>query len=113
MNIQVVGTKKSSDTRKAERYFKERRIPFHFRDVSEKPLSEGELDNICRKISVDELVDTEGKEYQRNNLQYMVIDARKEILRNSELIRMPVVRNGNEVTVGYMPEVWAKWISAK
>lgn len=65
MNIQIFGTKKCSDTRKAERYFKERRIDFHFRDLSEKGISKGELENIKRAFDVEELIDKEGKQYQK------------------------------------------------
>lgn len=109
MNIQIIGTKSCNDTRKAERYFKERRIQFHFRDLNEKGLAKGELDNIKRVIPIEELIDREGRHYKRRNMQYMVFDIEEELLNDPLLLKTPIVRNGNEVTVGYRPEVWKKW----
>ncbi|MBS3945316.1 MAG: arsenate reductase family protein [Melioribacter sp.] len=113
MNIQLIGTKSCSDTRKAERYFKERRIPFHFRDLNEKGLAKGELDNISRKISIEDLIDKEGKQYKKRNMQYMRIDIEEELLNDPLLLRTPIIRNGGEVTIGYQPEIWKKWIEEK
>lgn len=112
MNIQIFGTKKCADTRKAERFFKERRIQFHYRDLSEKGISAGELDNIKRTYPVEELIDTEGKQYQKRNLKYMRFDIEEELLNDALLFKTPVVRNGKLVTVGYLPEVWEDWIKS-
>lgn len=113
MNIQIIGTKSCSDTRKAERYFKERRIPFHFRDLNEKGLAKGELDNICRKIPLENLIDKEGKQYKKRNMQYMKFDIEEELLNDPLLLRTPIIRNGGEVTIGYQPDIWKKWIEEK
>ncbi|MEW6508321.1 MAG: ArsC/Spx/MgsR family protein [Bacteroidota bacterium] len=110
MNIQIIGIKSCNDTRKAERYFKERRIPFHFRDLNEKGLAKGELDNIVKKIPMEELIDSDGKEFKKRNMQYMRFDIEEELLNDALLIKMPVVRNGSDVTIGYQPETWKKWI---
>ncbi|MCF8243225.1 MAG: arsenate reductase family protein [Melioribacteraceae bacterium] len=110
MNIQIFGTKKCSDTRKAERFFKERRINYHFRDLNEKGISKGELENIKRKFDADELINKEGKQFAKRNLQYMVYDTEEELLSDPLLFRTPVVRNGGEVTIGYEPEIWKSWI---
>ena len=110
MNIQIFGTKKSNDTRKAERFFKERNIQFHFRDLNEKGISKGELDNISHAIPIDELIDKEGKQYQNRNLSFMVFDVEEELLNDALLFKMPIVRNGNLATVGYQPEIWKKWL---
>lgn len=110
MNIQIFGTKKCSDTRKAERYFKERRIDFHFRDLSEKGISKGELENIKRAFDVEELIDKEGKQYQKRNLKYIKHDIEEALLEDALLFKTPIVRNGKEVIVGYEPDVWEKWI---
>jgi len=110
MNVQIFGTKGCSDTRKAGRYFKERRIPFHFRDLNEKGIAKGELDNITRAIPLEELVDREGKQFKKRNLQYMVFDLEDELLNDPLLFKTPIVRNGKEVTVGYKPEVWKSWL---
>ena len=79
MNIQIFGTKKCSDTRKAERFFKERRIQFHFRDLSEKGVSKGELENIKRVFDVEDLIDKEGKLYRKRNLEYITHDIEEAI----------------------------------
>jgi len=110
MNIQIIGVKSSSDTRKAERYFKERRIQFHFRDLEEKGLAKGELENIVRVIPLEELIDREGKQFKKRNLQYMVYNIEEELLNDPLLLKTPIVRNGKEVTVGYKPGVWKMWI---
>jgi len=109
MNIQIFGTKSCNDTRKADRYFKERRIQFHFRDLNEKGLAKGELDNIKRVIPIEELIDREGRQYKKRNMQYMVFDIEEELLNDPLLLKTPIVRNGNEVTVGYQPDIWKRW----
>jgi len=110
MNIHVIGVKNCNDTKKAERFFKERRLSFHFRDLNEKGLAKGELDNITRVIPIDELINREGKEFKKRNLQYMVYDVEEELLNDPLLLKMPIVRIGREVTIGYVPEVWKSWI---
>ena len=110
MNIQIFGTKKSSDTRKAERFFKERRIPFHFRDLNEKGISKGELENIKQAILLEDLIDKNGKEFQERNLAYMVYNIEEELLNDPLLFKMPIVRNGKLVTAGYQPDIWKEWI---
>ncbi|MCX6169261.1 MAG: ArsC family transcriptional regulator [Ignavibacteriales bacterium] len=109
MNVQIFGTKGCSETRKAERYFKERRITFHFRDLNEKGIAKGELENITRVIPLDDLIDRDGKQFKKRNLQFMVFDLEEELLNDSLLFKTPIVRNGKEVTVGYRPEVWKGW----
>ncbi|MDP2303044.1 MAG: ArsC/Spx/MgsR family protein [Ignavibacteria bacterium] len=113
MNIQIFGTKKCSDSRKAERFFKERRIPFHYRELTEKGLAKGELDNITRSIPLEELLDKDGKQFQKRNLSYMVYKIEEELLNDPLLLKTPIVRNGKESTIGYNPETWQKWINAE
>src|SRR3989339_1101574 len=103
MNIQIFGTKNCNDTRKAERYFKERRIEFHFRDLNEKGISKGELENIKRVFDVEKLIDKEGKQYQKRNLKYIKHDIEEALLEDALLFKTPIVRNGKEVTIGYEP----------
>ena len=110
MNIQIFGTKKSSDTRKAERFFKERNIQFHIRDLNEKGISKGELENISRSIPLEELIDKEGKQYQKRNLSFLVFDIEEELLNDALLFKMPIVRNGKLATIGYQPEIWKEWL---
>lgn len=109
MNVQIFGTKGCNDTRKAERFFKERRITFHFRDLNEKGLAKGELDNITRVIPLEELIDKEGKQFKKRNMQFMVFNLEEELLSDPLLLVTPIVRNGKEVTIGYQPEIWKKW----
>lgn len=110
MNIQIIGTKKSNNTKKAIRFFKERNINFHFMDLNERKISDGELSNILAKISVDDLLDTEGSSYKKRGFAYMDYDPVEEILEDNGLMRTPVVRNGKEVTVGNAIEVWKQWL---
>lgn len=110
MNIQIFGTKKCNDTKKAERFFKERGIKFHYRDFAEKGMSKGELDNIKRVFDVEDLIDKEGKEYKKRNLQYIIHDIEEELLSDPLLFKTPIVRNGNQVTIGFEPEIWKSWI---
>jgi len=109
MNIQIIGTKKCKETQKAERYFKERKIPFHFRDLSENGLAKGELDNILRVISLDDLIDRESKRFKDRGMQFMVFDIEEELLADPLLLKTPIVRNEKLVTVGYKPDVWKEW----
>jgi Spx/MgsR family transcriptional regulator len=113
MNIQIIGTKSCSDTRKAERFFKERKIAFHFRDLNEKGLAKGELENITRVFPMDDLIDREGKQFKKRNMKYMVFNTEEELLNDPLLLKTPIIRNGREVTIGYEPEIWKKWIEEK
>lgn len=105
-----MGTKKCRDTQKSERFFKERKIPYHFRDLNEKGLAEGELDNILTAIPLDELIDKDGQQYKKRNMQFMVFDIEEELLQDPLLLRTPVIRNGKQVTIGYQPEIWELWL---
>lgn len=112
MNIQIFGSTKSSDSRKAERYFKERRIQYQFIDMKKYGMSGGEFDSILRAVGgIDNLVDWNGKSPDLDLLKYLADDRDKEdkVYENQSLIRLPVVRNGKKATVGYEPEVWKNW----
>ena len=111
MNIQVIGTKSCNDTKKTERFFKERRIQFHFRDLNEKGITKGELDNITRVIPLEELIDREGKQFKKRNMKFMVFNIEEELLEDPMLFKTPIVRNEKEVTLGYQQEIWKKWLS--
>ncbi|MEO8399677.1 MAG: arsenate reductase family protein [Ignavibacteriaceae bacterium] len=110
MNIQIFGTKKSNDTRKTERFFKERNIQFHFRDLNEKGISKGELENISHAIPIEELIDKDGKQFKKRNLSFMVFDVEEELLNDPLLFKTPIVRNGKLSTIGYNPEIWKDWL---
>ena len=110
MNIQILGRKNCNDTKKAQRFFKERRINFHFRDLVEKGLSNGELENICRIIDPEDLIDKESKQYKKRGLEYLVYKVEEELLNDPLIIRTPIVRNGSKATVGVDPNIWAEWL---
>ena len=110
MNIQIIGTKKCNETKKAQRFFKERRINFHFKDLAEKGLSKGELDNICRVYDSEELLDTNSKQYKKRGLEFMVFNLENELLADPLLLKTPIVRNGNKVTLGVEETIWGEWI---
>lgn len=112
MNIQIFGVSKSADTRKAERYFKERRIKFQSVDLKKYGMSGGEFDSVLRAVGgIDNLVDWNGKSPDLDLIRYMANTAEKEdkVFENQMLIKMPVVRNGKQATVGYCPEIWGAW----
>ena len=110
MNLQIFGTKKCKDTQKAERFFKERRIQFHFRNLAEKGISKGELENIKRAVTIEVLFDNNSRQFKKRNLEYKVFDPEEELLNDPLLFKTPIVRNGKLVTVGYQREVWKEWI---
>lgn len=113
MNIQVFGTKKCFDTKKAERFFKERNIKYQFIDLNEKAMSKGELTSILRSISINDLINIKSKDYTKlnfNNIRSAEIKA-ELLLKNQKAMKTPVVRNGKEATVGYSIEVWNDWIN--
>ena len=112
MNIQIFGTSKSFDTKKAERWFKERRIKYQFIDMKRYGLSGKEFDSVLRAVGgVDKLVDWDGKDADLDLLRYLASETAKEdkVFENQDLIRLPVVRNGKKATVGYAPEAWKDW----
>jgi len=109
MNIQIFGTLKCQDTKKAQRYFRERRIPFQFVDVTRKGLSKGELNSIKAAAGLDNIIDREGKAYAAKNLKYLVHDIEEELLKDPLLLRTPIVRNGRDAIAGYQPDVWKTW----
>lgn len=111
INIQIFGTKKCSDTKKAERFFKERGIKFHYRELSEKGISKGELDNIKRIYEPEDLIDKAGKQFRKRNLEYMTYNTEEELLEDPLLFKTPIVRNGLKVTIGYAPDEWKSWIN--
>ncbi len=112
MNIQIFGTKKSSDTRKAERFFKERGIRFQSVDMKEKGLSKGEFQSVLQAVGgLDAMLDPNCKDKDLLLLiKYLAEEDRpQKALENQSVLRLPIVRNGRQATVGYQPDVWKKW----
>jgi arsenate reductase (glutaredoxin) len=112
VQVQILGTQKSNATKKAIRFFSERQIAYHFRDLREKGFSAGELENIRRSIDPDDLVDIEGQVYKKRGMAYMAFDATEELLEEPLLAKLPVVRYGKSSTAGYEPDAWKEWIAS-
>ena len=112
MNIQIFGKSKSFDTKKAERWFKERRIKYQSIDLVRYGMSGKEFDSVLRAVGgFDNLIDWESKSPEVTLMRYMDDKRAKEdkVFDQPELMRTPVVRNGKQATVGYCPEIWEKW----
>ncbi|MBQ7330192.1 MAG: ArsC family transcriptional regulator [Oscillospiraceae bacterium] len=112
MNIQIFGKSKCFDTKKAERYFKERRIPYQMIDLKRYGFAPREFDSILSAVGgVDKLIDWEGKSPDITLMKYMDDPRAKEdkVFDDPALAKTPVVRNGKQATVGYCPEIWATW----
>jgi arsenate reductase len=106
MALQIFGTRKCSDTRKAERFFKERGVSFQFVDLAEKGISPGELRAIIRAVGRDALIDTEGALFRNKGLAYVEYDPEEEALKDPLLLRTPIVRNSARAAVGPDPRAW-------
>ncbi len=109
MNIQIFGKNKCFDTKKAERYFKERRIRYQFVDLGRYGMSRRELESVRAAVGLDAMLDERDPDYPL--VQYLASNEAKleKLLDCPWLIRTPVVRNGKQATVGYCPEVWKTW----
>ena len=112
MNIQIFGSKKSNDSKKAERYFKERRINFQSVDLKEKGLSKGEFQSVMQAVGgLEAMLDPDCKDQDTLMLVKYLADSQKEdkVLENQQILRLPIVRNGRQATLGYCPDVWKSW----
>jgi len=112
MNMQIFGTKKCFDTKKAQMFFKERGIKFQFVDLKEKGLSKGEYNSIRQAVGgYEAMLDPKCKDQDTLALiKYLAAEDRDEkILENPQVFRTPIVRNGKQATVGYEPEIWKGW----
>ena len=112
MNIQIFGKSKCFDTKKAERYFKERRIQYQYIDLLRYGMSGKEFDSVLRAVGgVDNLIDWDNKSQEITNMRYMDDRVAKEdkVFDEPSLMKTPIVRNGKQATVGYLPETWERW----
>nr|WP_307989201.1 arsenate reductase family protein [uncultured Niameybacter sp.] len=112
MNIQIFGTKKCNDTKKAERYFKERGIKFQFINLKEKGLSQGELNSVKQAVGgIIAMIDENCKDKEAvYRIQYASHASKeKRVLEYPQLLKSPIVRNGKQATIGYKPEIWKEW----
>ena len=112
MNIQIFGTTKCFDTKKAQRYFKERNIKVQFINLKEKSMSKGELTSVMQAVGgMDKLINPKAKDQDMLALIKYIADEDKfeKLLENQQVLLTPVVRNGKQATVGYQPDVWKNW----
>ncbi len=111
MNIQIFGTTKCFDTKKAQRYFKERNIKFQLIDMKEKGLSKGEYNSIKQAVGRDAMIDMKCKDKDTLALIQYIAEEDKDdkILENQKVLKTPIVRNGKQASVGFCPDVWKEW----
>lgn len=112
MNIQIFGTKKCNETKKAQRFFKERGIKFQFIGIKEKGMSKGEFNSVAQvNGGLENMINWQGKDQNILALIKYLAEEDKltRVLENPQVIKTPVVRNGKKSTLGYCPEVWKEW----
>lgn len=111
MNIQIFGKKSCFDTKKAERYFKERRIKFQYIDMSKKGMSKGEIESVSRAVGLKNMIDQSSNKFTALNLDRISTPSviQEILLENPMVIKTPIVRNGKLATVGYEPDIWSTW----
>ena len=110
MNIQIFGSAKCFETKKAQRWFKERRIRYQYIDLPSKGLSPREYRSVKEKVGLEAMVNTACRAYEDLYLPYLApADREEKIFAHPEVLRTPIVRNGKDVTVGCCPEVWSRW----
>ena len=114
MEVQIFGVKKSSDTRKALRFFSERRVKTHFVDLAERAASPGELKRFIQKFGLDQIIDRQSKRYDDLGLRHARLSDERwleKLVEEPMLLRMPLVRNGTALTVGWAEQDWKSWMA--
>ena len=112
MNIQIFGTTKCFDTKKAQRYFKERKVSFQFIDLKEKSMSKGEFNSVKQALGgYEPMINKNAKDTETLTLlSYLAEEDREDkLFENQQLLKTPIVRNGKKATAGYEPDVWKNW----
>ncbi len=112
MEVQIFGVRKSADTRKALRFFAERRIKTHFVDLNERAASLGELRRFAQKFGVGALIDSSSSRYQDLGLRHARMSDESWLSKLTDepmLLKVPLVRNGNQFTIGLDEEAWKQW----
>ena len=109
MNIQIFGKSKCFDTKKAQRYFKERRVKFQPVDLLKYGISKGELTSVKNAVGLEALIDTGNPDAALVTCLAYDADKLEKLLDDPRLLRTPIVRNGRQATVGYCPDVWKTW----
>jgi Spx/MgsR family transcriptional regulator len=115
MEAQIFGTKKCSETRKAQRFFAERRVRVHFVDLAQRAASRGELLRFAQKFGIDALIDRDSKRFKDLGLGAAHLSEQRWLEKLADeplLLRTPLVRSANRLTIGYQPDTWTDWLSA-
>lgn len=116
VNVQIFGVKNSPATRAAERFFKERNVAIHFVDLKQKPMAPGEIKRFIERFGLAGLLDTEGKLYIDAGLKYVKhTDAGllARIEREPKLLRLPLIRGANRLSIGHDEDSWKAMLAAK
>jgi len=109
VNVQIFGVKNSQPTRAAERFFKERRATIHIVDLKQKPMSGGEIKRFIERFGLAALVDTESSAYIDAGMKYLKLtdsELLMKIEREPKLLRLPLVRAANKLSVGQDEDSW-------
>ena len=109
MNIQIFDKNKCFDTKKAQRYFKERNIKFQFINLDEKEMSKKEFESVMRVVGIDSMIDSKTKDKELLTMLNYLSNKEEKVYFNQHILKMPIVRNGKLATVGYAPDVWKTW----
>lgn len=112
--MQIFGLKGSAATRAAERFFKERRIKVHFVDLAQRPMSRGEIGRFIQKFGLNNLIDTQTKAYRDSHLEYLRVSEEgllEKIAAEPRLLKLPLVRSGNQLSIGPAESEWRAWLS--
>ena len=116
-SLQIWGTKKCSDSRKAERFFKERGVKFQSIDLAQKGMSPGEVRSVAARVGgPEQLIDREGKRYLERGLKYAAPTGprvEQALVDDPLLLKTPIARCEGRASVGYAPDVWKTWFDAK
>jgi len=115
MNVQIFGFNDCQDTRKARRFFSERRIAVHYVDLAERPTSKGELRRFAEKFGAAAVIDRESRRYRDLGLHVRGDSPQRMLeraLTEPGILKTPLVRHGNRLTIGHMPNEWAAWVEA-
>ena len=115
MEVQIFGVKKSADTRKALRFFSERRVKTHFVDLMERPASLGELRRFAQKFGVAALIDRDSRRFDELGLRYAQLSDDRWLEKLSKeplLLRLPLVRNANRLVIGADEAAWKSWMQS-
>ena len=113
MSLQIIGTAKCRDTKKCRLWFEQRGISFHFVDLGKRSLSPGELKAIAAVIPWDDMMNRESKAWKKKQLEWKEFNPEEELFEDSLLLKTPVVRDGNNIVIGYVPELWENYSQAK